>query len=194
VLRTNLSTRPFYNERAVRLLLVAVGALLLFALGYELQQGIALSRRLSQLSAQAVLDEQRASALRGDAARLQATISPAELTRVQSAATEANKAIDGRTFSWTDLLNQVEATLPPGVFLTAIRPVADDTGVTVNLAVIGRTVGEIGTFMDRLEQTGSFVDVLSTAEQTTDDGRLQVNVTSRYRPAPRRGAATEGGR
>lgn len=194
MLRTNLSTRPFYNERAVRLLLVAAGALLLFALGYELQQGIVLSRRLSQLSGQAVLDEQRASALRADAARLQATISPAELTRVQGAATEANKAIDGRTFSWTGLLNQVEATLPPGVVLTAIRPVADDTGVTVNLAVIGRTVGEIGTFMDRLEQTGSFVDVLSTAEQTTDDGRLQVNVTSRYRPAPRRGAAAEGGR
>ena len=38
------------------------------------------------------------------------------------AAQEANALIDQRTFSWTELFNQIEATLPPDVMLTSVRP------------------------------------------------------------------------
>jgi len=193
VLRTNLSTRPFYNERAVAALLAALGLALGLALAYDAQQGIVLSQKLTQFSRQAALDEQRAQALRADAARLQAGISPAELKEVQDAADEANTAIDGRTFSWTSLLNEIEATLPNGVMMTAIRPSLDEDGVVVNMAVVARNVSDIGRFMDRLEQSGSFVDVLSTAEQTSDDGRIQSNLTGRYR-YHRATAAAGGGR
>ena len=193
MLRTNLSTRPFYNERAVAALLAALGLALGLALAYDAQQGIVLSQKLTQFSRQAALDEQRAQALRADAARLQAGISPAELKEVQDAADEANTAIDGRTFSWTSLLNEIEATLPNGVMMTAIRPSLDEDGVVVNMAVVARNVSDIGRFMDRLEQSGSFVDVLSTAEQTSDDGRIQSNLTGRYR-YHRATAAAGGGR
>ena len=194
MLRTNLSTRPFYNQRAVGMLLAALGLALGLALAYELQQGVVLSQHLTQFTRQSAVDEQRAAALRADAARLQAGISQAELNRVQAAAAEANRVIDARTLSWTGLLNEIEATLPNGVMLTAVHPALDDAGVAVNMVVIGRSVDEIGAFMDRLEQTGSFFDVLSTAEQTTDDGRIQSSLTARYRahrPAP---AALQGER
>lgn len=194
MLRTNLSTRPFYNQRAVGMLLAVLGLALGLALVYDLQQGVVLSQRLTQFSRQAAVDEQRAQALRADAARLQAGISQAELKRVQAAAAEANKVIDGRTFSWTGLLNEIEATLPNGVMLTAIRPAVDDAGVVVNMAVVGRSVGDIGAFMDRLEQTGSFLDVLSTSEQTTDDGEIQSSLTARYRARRPVAAASGGGR
>jgi len=196
MLRTNLSTRPFYNERAVRLLLGALAALLALALAYVVQQGIILSRQQSQVRRQAGSDEEKAKELRASAARLQAGISQAELERVLGAATEANAVIDGRTFSWTALLNNIETTLPPGVMLTAIRPAVDENAMTVSLSVVGDGVAEIGAFMDGLEKTGAFTDVLSTVEQTRDDGRLQAVVTGRYAGAGERTARREtaGGR
>jgi hypothetical protein len=48
------------------------------------------------------------------------------------------------------------------------------------MTVVGRGVTEVGTFMDNLETRGTFADVLSTAEQTRDDGRIQAVVTGRY--------------
>jgi Tfp pilus assembly protein PilN len=180
MLRTNLSTRPFYNERSVRLLLGVVGALLVVALAYEVQQGVLLSREQVVARRQAESDEEKARELRASAVRMQAGISQAELEQVQSAATEANAVIDGRTFSWTALLNHIESTLPPGVMLTAIRPSVGEDGVAVSMTVVGRSVADIGSFMDGLEKQGVFADVLSTAEQTNDDGRLQAVVTGRY--------------
>jgi len=180
MLRTNLSTRPFYNERAVRLLLGALAALLAIALAYEVQQGVFLSRLQSVARQQAESDEQQAGELRASAVRQQAGISQPELERVQAAATEANAVIDGRTFSWTALLNHIESTLPSGVMLTSIRPFVDEHGVAVSMTVVGKGVAEIGAFMDGLETRGAFADVLSTAEQARDDGRLQAVVTGRY--------------
>lgn len=180
MLRTNLSTRPFYNERVVRLLLGVLGALLLLVLAYEVQQGIVLTRQQSQARRQAASDEQKSAELRANAVRLQASLSQAELERVQAAATEANGVIDGRAFSWTALLNHIETTLPPGVMLTAIRPSIDEGGVSVSMTVVGRGVSEVGAFMDNLETGGAFTDVLSTAEQTRDDGRIQAVLSGRY--------------
>jgi Tfp pilus assembly protein PilN len=180
MLRTNLSTRPFYNQRIVRLVLAALGAVLALTLAYEVQQAVVLSREQSQVRRQAASDEEKSKELRASANRLQASISQVELERVQAAAAEANGVIDGRTFSWTALLNHIESTLPPGVMLTAIRPSVGEDGITVSMTVIGQGVTEIGAFMDGLESKGSFTDVLSTAEQTRDDGRLQAVVTGRY--------------
>jgi Tfp pilus assembly protein PilN len=189
MLRTNLSTRPFYNERIVRVLLGTLAALLLLALAYEVQQGVVLTRQQSQARRQAASDEEKSKELRASATRLQASISQAELDRVQAAAGEANGVIDGRAFSWTALLNHIETTLPPGVMLTAIRPSVGDDGVTVSMTVVGRGVTEVGTFMDNLETRGTFADVLSTAEQTRDDGRIQAVVTGRYAAGGGPGAA-----
>jgi len=180
MLRTNLSTRPFYNERIVRVLLGALAALLLLALAYEVQQGLMLTHQQSQARRQAAADEEKSKELRASATRLQASISQAELERVQAAATEANGVIDGRAFSWTALLNHIETTLPPGVMLTVIRPSVGEDGVTVSMTVVGRGVAEIGAFMDNLETRGAFADVLSTAEQTRDDGRIQAVIKGRY--------------
>jgi hypothetical protein len=40
---------------------------------------------------------------------------------VQTAAHEANALIDRRTFSWTELLNQFQATLPPDVRIGGVH-------------------------------------------------------------------------
>ena len=182
MLRTNLSTRPFYNERAVRLVLAGLGAALLALLAYDTIQGMVLSRRVREVSAQSLANETRARDLRASAVRLRAGIQTAELERVQAAAAEANALIAQRTFSWTQIFNQIEATLPEGVMLTSLRPEVDEQGLAVTLIVLGREVVDVDRFMERLEADGAFTDVLSTEESVTDDGHYRVTIVGRYSP------------
>ena len=56
---------------------------------------------------------------------------------VTAAAKEANDLIEQRTFSWTELFNHLEATLPENVMLTAVRPEFKDGETHVNMDIQG---------------------------------------------------------
>ena len=53
MLRTNLATRPFYNEGAVRLVLLGLGLVVVAATLFNVARVIQLSRRDTQLVTQA---------------------------------------------------------------------------------------------------------------------------------------------
>ena len=94
MLRTNLSTRPFYNERGVHLLLLLVALIVggvTLANVYELLQ---LSRQNTELSTNVNRDRAEADRLTRDAARIRRGINPDELQLVVDAAREANVLID----------------------------------------------------------------------------------------------------
>ena len=59
------------------------------------------------------------------------------------AAREANVLIERRVFSWTDVLNQFETTLPATVRISSVRPrVERDGTMMVDVVVLARTVEE----------------------------------------------------
>ena len=60
-------------------------------------------------------NESLARDLRQKARAVQQSIDKSQLSLVDAAAREANELIDRRAFSWTELLNQFQATLPPDV-------------------------------------------------------------------------------
>jgi Tfp pilus assembly protein PilN len=182
VLRTNLSTRPFYNERAVHwglaLALVAILALTAF----NVSRVLALSQQQSVLATAAERDEAQARALVSDAASLRASIDQKALEHVVHAAEEANEIIDERTFSWTELLNHIERTLPPSVMLTAVTPHADKGQVKVSLIVLGRSVETVDDFIDKMEGTKAFSDMSPLSEHITEAGLYEVTITGTYHP------------
>ena len=67
-------------------------------------------------------DEARASELRASAARLRSSVDPKQIELASNEARLANDLIDRRTFSWTELFNVFEKTLPDEVRITAVRP------------------------------------------------------------------------
>jgi Tfp pilus assembly protein PilN len=189
MLRTNLSTRPFYNERAV-LWGVALAAIAIAALTvFNVTRILSYSREQSRLGADITRDETRARTLATQADRVRATIDQTALERVIKAAREANGVIDERTFSWTELFNHLERTLPPNVMLTMVQPTVSDSGVRVAMTVLGREVEHVDTFIEKLEETGAFSGVLATAEQVTETGMYQVTLTGNYKPSPTPAAA-----
>ena len=180
MLRTNLATRPFYNERVVHLGLgvLTVGSVVLLLVG-----GVrfrALAAEHATLTASAERDEQRASEVRQQTVALQRESGTRDVELLATAVSEANQLIDQRVFSWTELLNLIEATLPGDVRLTALRPNVEGGDVTVSIAVIGRNVMAIFAFIEQLEATGAFADVLPIEEERIDDGMYRTILLGRY--------------
>lgn len=193
MLRTNLSTRPFYNVRAVRVAIAVVAAAVLAVTLFNVVQLVRLTAAQRTLGSRAAAAEEEAQRLRAEAARIRSQINPAELTVVAEAAREANEIIDRRAFSWTELFTKFESTLPPDVRITAVRPRLQDDDFLVSVGVEARRAEDLDAFMEALEDRGGFHNVLAVAEQVGDDGLLQAIVEGTYVPPARGGApqATE---
>jgi hypothetical protein len=187
MLRTNLSTRPFYNVGAVR---TAVGAATAVLLLFAIFNGVRLVRLTMterSLGGHAVEAEREATRLRSEAATIRAQINPAEVAVVAAAASEANRIIDQRAFSWTGLFSQFESTLPPDVRILEVQPSLDSDGVLhVTIAAQARRVEDLDMFVEALEQSGTFRDVLPGAEETNEQGLIDASVEGIYekRTAP----------
>ena len=177
----NLSTRPFYNERLVRVVLGVVTLLVLGLAAFNLVQVQRLTSRDAQVKSQAEAAEAEAAQLRSQAAAIRQTINRDQLSAVQSAAREANLLIDRRAFSWTDLFNRFEATLPGDVRIASVTPQIDLQGrMLVAVTVVSRRVEDLDGFIEALEKTGAFQEVLSRQEEALDDGTLRSIIQGYY--------------
>ena len=193
MIRTNLSTRPFYNERAVGLWLLLVTMIVAAATLFNISSVIGYSRSDTELAMQASRDEARAADLRQQASRLRATVDPRQIEFASTEARQANDLIDRRTFSWTELFNRFEATLPDDVRLIAVRPKVDcQTGNILTINVIGRTIEDVDKFMENLEATGVFSHTESKEERINEEGLLAAAIETTYVPAPANAGAAGG--
>lgn len=181
MLRTNLSTRPFYNIRAVQAALGALAAFVILFTMFNVISLLQLAASQRSLGARAVQAQNDATKLRGNAAQVRAQVDAKELEVVSAAAREAKSIIEMRAFSWTELLAQFEKTLPENVRITAVQPRLERDGrFIIGMRVEARQIGDLEKFLDELEMTGSFHNVLTTDEQATDDGLLEALIEGSY--------------
>jgi len=185
MLHTNLSTRPFYNTRAVRVGLIAVAVI---AAGLTVFNAAELWRLQSanrELAQTLERNENEARDLRQKARTVDQSIDKSQLSLVGAAAREANSLIDRRAFSWTELLNQFQSTLPPNVRIVSVQPQVDDQGrVLVAIRVLSRRQEDLDIFIEALEQSGVFSDVLSRSDASVEDGSLASALQAYYSVAP----------
>jgi Tfp pilus assembly protein PilN len=192
MLRANLSTRPFFNERAVHLLIGMAAVVVLAFSAFNVSRIVSLSSERTAFAASAADAEAAAADLYSAADQTRETLDTTRLAAVSASAREANAIIDRRLFSWTELFKHLESTLPPDVRITSVRPQSDADGATVvTITVIGRRVEDVDAFMLALENTGAFLDVLSRDERNTEEGDLLAVLEGRYRPTPTPTAATD---
>jgi hypothetical protein len=212
MVRANLSTRPFYNDRLVRLVLAFITLLAVGLTAFNVLQIVGLRSRGAEVRSQADDAEQEANRLGAEARRIRQTINRDQLAAVQVAAQEANQLIDRRAFSWTDLFNRFEATLPGEARIAAVTPqVGTDGRMVVSVTVVSRRVEDLDRFIEALEKTGAFQSVLSREEEAQDDGTLRSVIQGYYKvaapppatsaaaaeppaPPPAQAAPTEGDR
>ena len=179
-LRTNLATRPFYNVRAVHALLAALVLIVIAFTLFNVFELIRLSGSERALGSHASESEARAQTLRAEAAQIRKQIDQKELEAVSAAAREANAIIDRRAFSWTDLLTQLESTLPADVRISSVVPRLDQGIFKVALAVEARRTQDVDDFIEALEKTGAFHEVVPETHSQDDDGLITVHLDSVY--------------
>ena len=180
MIRTNLATRPFYNERAVHIVLALAAVVVVGFTAWTVGRLVSLSARHTALAAEIRRDEAAAAAHRQAADAIRRRIDPKVLELTVAQAREANALIDQRAFSWTEFFNLIERTLPGGVRLSSVAPHFEQGITSVTMVVTGRRAEDIDAFMERLEATGAFTDVLPRTEDFTEEGLHRTVIVGRY--------------
>jgi len=189
MLRLNLSTRPFYNERAVTVAIAGVVLLTAALTTFNVAQILSLNSRNREVVAQAAESESKAKELRSQAQATRQAMNTEEVSEVQAEAREANLLIDRRVFSWTDLFNRFEETLPADVRILAVAPQVDREGrMLVAITAVARGQEDRDLFIERLESTGTFSGVIPRNDETLEDGTLRTIIQGYYTQTARQAA------
>ena len=192
MIRTNLSTRPFYNERAVHLWLLVGALIVVLATALNVTTSVRYRQGDSDAARQADADEAQTAQMRQQIAKLRGSIDPRQIDAASTAARQANELIDRRTFSWTELLNRLETTLPDEAHIVAVRPKLDrENGIVLTLNLVARDVDDVNQFMENLEETGAFKNPRPTTERFNEQGLFESILEANYLPAGARPAPPE---
>jgi Tfp pilus assembly protein PilN len=181
VITTNLSTRPFYNARAVTALLALLSAIVLAITAYNVVQLISLTGSQRTLGAKASASEREAARLHEDAVKTLARVDQKELAVVDKAAREAKSIIDQRVFSWTDLLSHFEQTLPADVRITSVQQQQSGRQMVV-IKAEARNIDDVDKFIEALEKTGAFHDVIARNEVLMENDVYDATIEAAYQP------------
>jgi hypothetical protein len=183
MLKGNLSSRPFYNERLVSagLLLAAVLILALTAFNvYKLQ---ALSAQRAELKARIDRNNNQAQQIEHGTATVQRSVDRATLVQLAESTQEANELIDQRAFSWTTFFGLIEKTMPFDLRLVSVAPRIERGNIRVTMMVVGRKPEDIDQLVDALQDTGSFYDLLAREKELNeDDNTYRGEVVGYYVP------------
>lgn len=180
MLRGNLATRPFYNERLVSLVLIILAVVAVALTIFNATRLVSLSSRRSALRSEIAADEAQAAQVRANATAVQNSVDRAALQELAGSTRMANNLITARTFSWTTFFGYIEDTIPLDVRITAVSPEVEKGEIIVTMLLLGRTEGDVETFAAALEGTGAFYDVQYTVADNTEEGLKRVTLTSKY--------------
>lgn len=180
MLRGNLATKPFYNERLVTMALVVLTLIVVALTIFNATRLVSLSSRRSALRAEMAADEAKAAQIRADATAVENSVDRAALQDLAGSTRLANNLITARTFSWTTFFGYIEDTIPFEVRITAVSPEIEKDEIVVTMLLLGRSESDIETFAAALEGTGAFYDARYTVADSTEEQLKRVTLTSKY--------------
>jgi hypothetical protein len=180
VLKGNLSTRPFYNERLVGLVIAiaAVAGIALTIFNVTTTMRLSAERNVQQLEQSRVDAEAEKS--RTAATTLQSSLDRSNLLMLAAATTEANSLIEQRTFSWTAFFSMVEKTLPLDARLISVAPRIERGVFMIVMSVNVKRPDDLEEFMHALNATGTFFDLLPGDMQRNEDGFYLATLSGGY--------------
>lgn len=186
----NLSTRPFYNERLVAMLIM-VGVLVGLGLTvFNFTTIYRLSAERTRQRADQERVEAEAAKSRASATALQSSLDRSNILMLASETNEANTLIDQRTFSWTAFFGLVEQTLPLDARLISVVPRVERGVFMIVMQVNMKRPDDLEAFMHSLAGTGAFYDLLPGEMQRNEDGLFIATLSGGYN-APWTGARSK---
>ena len=182
MLRINLSTRPFYNERLVSICLWILIVVVVFLTVFNFRTAAKLSSQHTELSERLRRAKDSTDEISEQLSRIERDVNPEILDAILTAGREVDLLIERHLFSWTEFFNQIESSLPPDVMMTTLRPEIEDKTLNVFINVLAKSVADIDGFVSRLEERGTFAEILITQEERTGTGLYSAAMRGRYIP------------
>jgi len=185
MVKVNLASRPFYNERLVTMALAALALVALGLTTFNAAELVSLSAQRAKDQTRIARDEAATRSAEADATAATHAVDRAVLNALALETREANALISERTFSWTTFLGLIEKALPPDVHLVSVAPRVDTGQMWVTMVIIAKRPEDQAAFMDALDATKAFFEVQPRDEDLTEDGMRRSTMRARYvEPAP----------
>ena len=182
MLRGNLASRPFYNERLVSLVLVLVAVGVAALTAFNVSRLNALWTDRAELEGAIQRDEDETARVLGEINSTGRQVDAPTLVRLASETGEANALIERRTFSWTTFFDVIEDVLPFDVRVVAVGHRIEDGDLLLVLNVVARDDPDLNDFIDAMLGTGQFLDILPTEKMRDDDGSVSAVIETWYVP------------
>ncbi len=182
--RTNFASGEFARSRLVAAALYALAFLgIVFAIGM-VWWASDLRREVAALEENVARVHQQTSRLREELR--QAGFSPDDSAAVERLVKQVdglNQVIDSKSFSWTALMNDLEAVVPRNVSIKSIRPDLKTKKVTFDGVAL--TLQDVTALMIALQTSGRFGDVFLQQQKATDENRTEFAIECVYRGGAR---------
>ena len=183
MLRGDLSSRPFYNERLVSAGLVLAALVVVALTAFNAYKLHALSVHRATLKSRIDSERAQAQQIEHGAATLQRGVDHTTLLQLAGSTQEANALIDQRTFSWTLFFGVIEKTMPFDLRLESVAPRVDRGNIRVTMMVVGKKSDDIDAFVEALQDTGSFYDLIPREKELNeDDNTYRGEIVGYYIP------------
>jgi hypothetical protein len=180
MLKGNLSTRPFYNDRLVSLTLLGVTLLAVALSAFNVTQLLSLSKERGKSAGDMSNYANQTRQLENKTAELRSTLDLANMKLLRIGADEANDLIDKRTFSWSVFLGVIENALPEGARVVDVSPKPEKNVMNIDITVVCRTSEDLIEFVEALEKTNQFKEVVPTQRNPNEDGTQTALVEAVY--------------
>ncbi len=182
--RTNFASGEYARSRAIAAALYAIalcGVALAAGMGWWASET---RREAAALEENMARVQQQASRLREELRG--AGFSPDDPTAVERLGTQVvglNQILEFKAFSWTALMNDLEAVVPRNVSIQSIRP--DLKTKRLMFDGVALTLQDVTALMTALQTSGRFADVFLQRQKTTEENRTEFAIECVYREAPR---------
>ena len=201
-LNINLSPSPFQNLNIFYSALVLAGLLAITLTAYNGWSAASSWRKKNAFMSKRDKTEWDSAKGREMKQNLLAEIEILEKRPELAQVSFVNHQIERRTLSWTRLLDWMEATMPPAVIVTSIRPSIPEKGegpIDLSIGFKAKTLDAALAFMKRMRNSGAFPTVVPLNESTPQAGNvIEFQVRASYNraagvPPPPKDDTAEGG-
>lgn len=185
----NLATQPFPAYRFVNLMLVCALIVLAVISGWQVYGFLQFSSMADSIRVDEQNARREANTLAKRVAELESRLDRPEAAAKLDEIGFLNGLIERKSLSWTRLFADLEDMVPSSVQLLSLNPGIDSNGVVVlRIQVQGRSIADVTEFIEALEQSPVFENVVVSVEEKRDPGAatashdVDISLTANYYP------------
>ncbi|OGW63360.1 MAG: hypothetical protein A2638_04275 [Nitrospirae bacterium RIFCSPHIGHO2_01_FULL_66_17] len=179
---TNFASGAYERARLINAALYAVAVAALVLAGVTVWWAADDRREAAAMQGNVDRVRQQSARLRDELQRLGfSPDAPGAVADLGKRVAGVNQILEQKAFSWTTLLNDLEAAVPRNISIGSIRPELKSGGVALDGTAL--TLQDLAKLMIALEQSGRFTDVFLQRQRTAEHERVEFSIQCSYRRA-----------